>query len=191
MPCQSRDILTTTTTTTTRVTTLCVSPGAVRAGIQLSETFAGRKILLGVDRLDYIKGMPHKVREGRIWVVKAYSYLSLVTLASRLHYLSFVVYYQGREREGVMVVAVVAVVAVVVVMVVRPCACQAEKVLVQVEVLDRSRLNLFKATSRGIMLWPHITTRLLCTGTCAGKLVRDGSRTVDQKLFQMYEYRHH
>lgn len=28
---------------------------------QLSETFAGRKILLGVDRLDYIKGMPHKV----------------------------------------------------------------------------------------------------------------------------------
>lgn len=31
---------------------------------QLSETFAGRKILLGVDRLDYIKGMPHKVGFG-------------------------------------------------------------------------------------------------------------------------------
>ncbi|CAM9876496.1 unnamed protein product [Ascophyllum nodosum] len=28
---------------------------------ELSETFAGRKILLGVDRLDYIKGMPHKL----------------------------------------------------------------------------------------------------------------------------------
>lgn len=31
--------------------------------MQLSETFAGRKILLGVDRLDYIKGMPHKVSD--------------------------------------------------------------------------------------------------------------------------------
>lgn len=28
---------------------------------ELSETFAGRKILLGVDRLDYVKGMPHKL----------------------------------------------------------------------------------------------------------------------------------
>ena len=28
---------------------------------ELREAFAGRKILLGVDRLDYIKGMPHKL----------------------------------------------------------------------------------------------------------------------------------
>lgn len=35
---------------------------AVHARIQeLTATFAGRKVLLGVDRLDYIKGMPHKL----------------------------------------------------------------------------------------------------------------------------------
>lgn len=33
--------------------------------LQLSETFAGRKILLGVDRLDYIKGVPHKVKKDK------------------------------------------------------------------------------------------------------------------------------
>lgn len=43
---------------------------------QLSETFAGRKILLGVDRLDYIKGMPHKVSEAFVCCSSGQSELS-------------------------------------------------------------------------------------------------------------------
>jgi trehalose-6-phosphate synthase len=43
------------------ITTLCRSQPVLSRVKELERKFAGRKILLGVDRLDYIKGMPHKL----------------------------------------------------------------------------------------------------------------------------------
>lgn len=43
------------------ITKTIKNPSVQQRVQELRETFAGRKILLGVDRLDYIKGMPHKL----------------------------------------------------------------------------------------------------------------------------------
>jgi len=43
------------------VSTVLSKPKTIDRIKELVETFKGRKILLGVDRLDYIKGMPHKL----------------------------------------------------------------------------------------------------------------------------------
>ena len=47
---------------------------------ELSETFAGRKILLGVDRLDYVKGMPHKLLGLELFLARYPEWNGRVTL---------------------------------------------------------------------------------------------------------------
>ncbi len=54
---------------------------AVHARIkELTETFAGRKVLLGVDRLDYIKGMPHKLLALELFLTRYPEWRGKVTL---------------------------------------------------------------------------------------------------------------
>jgi trehalose 6-phosphate synthase/phosphatase len=54
---------------------------AVHARIaELTETFAGRKVLLGVDRLDYIKGMPHKLLALELFLTRHPEWRGKVTL---------------------------------------------------------------------------------------------------------------
>lgn len=43
------------------ITAVCRSEKVSARAVALRESLGGRKILLGVDRLDYIKGMPHKL----------------------------------------------------------------------------------------------------------------------------------
>jgi len=53
----------------------------VHARIQeLTATFAGRKVLLGVDRLDYIKGMPHKLLALELFLTRFPEWRGKVTL---------------------------------------------------------------------------------------------------------------
>ena len=59
---------------------VCRKP-AVQARVkELEETFAGRKILLGVDRLDYIKGMPHKLLGLELFLARYPEWRGRVTL---------------------------------------------------------------------------------------------------------------
>lgn len=54
---------------------------AVHARIkELTATFAGRKVLLGVDRLDYIKGMPHKLLALELFLTRFPEWRGKVTL---------------------------------------------------------------------------------------------------------------
>jgi len=46
---------------TGHINAMCRTPTVKSRVSALEKTFAGRKILLGFDRLDYIKGMPHKL----------------------------------------------------------------------------------------------------------------------------------
>ncbi|KAJ1456055.1 glycosyltransferase family 20-domain-containing protein [Pelagophyceae sp. CCMP2097] len=47
---------------------------------ELAETFRGRKIIIGVDRLDYIKGMPHKLLAFELFLAKYPQWVGKVTL---------------------------------------------------------------------------------------------------------------
>eukprot|EP00624_Nannochloropsis_granulata_P007881 evm.model.NODE_9905_length_21420_cov_21.470634.3 len=47
---------------------------------ELTETFGGRKVLLGVDRLDYIKGMPHKLLALELFLTRHPEWRGKVTL---------------------------------------------------------------------------------------------------------------
>jgi len=58
----------------------CKSEGVKSRVKELEETFAGRKILLGVDRLDYIKGMPHKLLGLELFLARHPEWRGKVTL---------------------------------------------------------------------------------------------------------------
>lgn len=62
------------------ISALCRSPSVAERVKALEETFAGRKILLGVDRLDYIKGMPHKLLGLELFLAKHPEWGGKVTL---------------------------------------------------------------------------------------------------------------
>lgn len=47
---------------------------------ELTETFSGRKVILGIDRLDYIKGMPHKLLALEQFLTRFPEYQGKVTL---------------------------------------------------------------------------------------------------------------
>jgi len=47
---------------------------------ELGDTFEGRKIIIGVDRLDYIKGMPHKLLAFELFLSRNPSWVGKVTL---------------------------------------------------------------------------------------------------------------
>jgi len=55
-------------------------PATVARIKELVETFKGRKILLGVDRLDYIKGMPHKLLGFELFLQRHPEWQGKVTL---------------------------------------------------------------------------------------------------------------
>mmetsp|Transcript_11551 Transcript_11551/g.33364 ORF Transcript_11551/g.33364 Transcript_11551/m.33364 type:complete len:1079 (-) Transcript_11551:351-3587(-) len=59
---------------------VCTMPAVQRRMQELKETFAGRKILLGVDRLDYIKGMPHKLLGLELFLARRPEWRGKVTL---------------------------------------------------------------------------------------------------------------
>ena len=51
-----------------------------RRTAELGATFKGRKVLIGVDRLDYIKGMPHKLLAFELFLARNPSWVGKVTL---------------------------------------------------------------------------------------------------------------
>ncbi|KAK7242113.1 trehalose phosphatase [Aureococcus anophagefferens] len=51
---------------------------------ELGDTFEGRKIIIGVDRLDYIKGMPHKLLAFELFLSRNPSWVGKVTLIQTL-----------------------------------------------------------------------------------------------------------
>ena len=51
-----------------------------RRTAELGAAFKGRKVLIGVDRLDYIKGMPHKLLAFELFLARNPSWVGKVTL---------------------------------------------------------------------------------------------------------------
>ena len=47
---------------------------------ELKHTFKGRKVMVGVDRLDYVKGVPQKLRAFELFLTEHPEYVGLVVL---------------------------------------------------------------------------------------------------------------